>query len=54
MIEKGTKVRWQGVSRIEEGEVIGHYVEYIVRLDNGKVVMVGDRSIIQDETELHK
>lgn len=42
------RVSWRGVSHVFSGEITGFYKNgYIVSLDNGKCVILGEESIIQ-------
>lgn len=47
MMKQGDKVAWNAVNGVARGTVIDVSVSYIVRLDNGKQVVVNERSIIK-------
>jgi len=43
----GERISWEGVSRFLSGEITGfHKHGYMVRLDNGKYVVVAEESIL--------
>ena len=41
------KIRWNGASGVLEGEVVRSWTEHLVKLPNGKYVLVDSRSITE-------
>lgn len=46
MLQKGEKISWKAVNGVARGTIVDKSINYLVRLDNGKQVIVNEKSII--------